>query len=141
MWDEKRWRDFTRSILKQSFIVLGITVICVIGAFLLGIPVLSWLYNTDLTNYKAELLLLLVGGGLLGASGVYTTILTIMRHQRSLMYGYGVIAVAAFIFSSRVVRSGGMMGAVLLYDVLMLALCVAFVGMIVFFMKAAKTNK
>ena len=139
MWDERRVSDFVKSIVKQTMIVLGITLVCIAGAYVLGIPVLSVLYNTDLTNYKLELILLLVGGGLLGASGVYTTILTIMRRQKSLMWGYAAISLAAFFASSPVVAKWGMMGAVLLYDALMLALCGVFVVMIVVYIKEQST--
>lgn len=130
MWEEKRIGIFMKSILKQTLIVSGITGVCIAGAYVLGIPVLSFLYNTNLTDYKMELLLLLVGGGLLGLSGVYTAILTIMRQQKNLMWGYLVIAALALICSSLVVRRWGMMGAVLLYDALIFALCIAFVMMI-----------
>lgn len=140
MWKECRIRDFVKSILRQSAIVMGITVICIAGAYVLGIPVLSILYNTDLADYKSELLLLLMGGGLLGLSGVYTAILTIMRQQKNLMWGYLVIALLALLCSSPVVAKWGMMGAVLLYDALMLALCIAFV-MIIIKHIVAKTKK
>lgn len=130
MWEERQLKKFRSSIVKQTVIVSGITVVCIAGAFVLGIPVLSILYNTDLAGYKAELLWLLVGGGLLGLSGVYTAILTIMRQQRNLMWGYLIIAIAALLASSSIVAKWGMMGAVMLYNILMLALCGVFVIMI-----------
>ena len=70
MWNDGRVGQFVRKILLQSLIVAGITLVCIIGAFLLGVPVLSWLYNTDLAPYKAELLLLLLGGGFPGTCPV-----------------------------------------------------------------------
>lgn len=127
MWDEKQLQKFVKSIVKQSFIVVGITIVCIAGAFLLGIPVLSFVYNTDLTDYKAELLWLLVGGGLLGLSGVYTTILTIMRQQKGLMIAYILVSLAALLTSSAVVAKWSMMGAVMLYNALMLVLCFVLV--------------
>ncbi|MBE6069770.1 MAG: hypothetical protein E7211_19070 [Clostridium lundense] len=130
MWEERQLKKFRSSIVKQTVIVSGITVVCIAGAFVLGIPVLSILYNTDLAGYKAELLWLLVGGGLLGLSGVYTAILTIMRQQRNLMWGYLIIAIAALLASNPIVAKWGMMGAVMLYNVLMLALCGVFIMMI-----------
>lgn len=131
MWEEKKIGVFVKSIIKQTFIIAGIALFCIAGAYVFGIPVLSFLYNIDLTNYKVELLLLLVGGGFLGVGGVYTVVLTIMRQQKNLMWGYLVVAVLALICSSPVVRRWGIMGAVLLYDALMLALCIVFFVMIV----------
>ncbi|MCR4797603.1 MAG: lipopolysaccharide biosynthesis protein [Lachnospiraceae bacterium] len=141
LWQDGKLKEFKRAIVRQTLIVGDITVVCIAGAFVLGIPVLSILYNTDLTDYKAELLLLLVGGGLLGASGVYTVILTIMRQQNALMIGYLIVAAMAMIFSGRVVASWGMMGAVWLYNGLMLFLCLIFVLMMWGYMKKAPRMK
>lgn len=130
LWGEKKLHTFSKSVVKQSLVVCGITIICIIGAYVVGIPVLSFLYNTDLKNYKIELLWLLVGGGLLGLTGVYSAILTIMRRQKWLMLGYAGVALVALCVSSLVVSYYGIMGAVMLYNALLLALCVAFVMMI-----------
>ena len=96
------------------------------GAYLLGVPVLSWLYNTDLAPYKNELLILLLGGGFLGLSGLLNAVITIIRYQKSLMWGYAIVAVIALLFSNKVVAAYGMMGAAVLYTMLMGILCIIF---------------
>ena len=48
--------------------------------------------------YKTELLILLLGGGFLGLSGLLNTMITIIRFQNSLLAGYGIIAAAALFF-------------------------------------------
>ena len=140
MWNDGRVGQFVRKILLQSLIVAGITLVCIIGAFLLGVPVLSWLYNTDLAPYKAELLLLLLGGGFLGLSGLLNAVITIIRYQKSLMWGYAVVALLALVCSNRIVGMYGMMGAAVLYTLLMAILCVIFVGLFAYgVMKQKKT--
>ena len=140
MWNDGKVGQFVRKILLQSLIVAGITLVCIIGAFLLGVPVLSWLYNTDLAPYKAELLLLLLGGGFLGLSGLLNAVITIIRYQKSLMWGYAVVALLALVCSNRIVGMYGMMGAAVLYTLLMAILCVIFVGLFAYgVMKQKKT--
>ena len=107
-------------------IVLVITIICVIGAYLLGVPVLSVLYNTDLAPYKIELLILLLGGGFLGLSGVFNAVITIIRYQKALLIGYGIVAILALFLSNFVVQQYEMMGAAILYLSLMVLLCICF---------------
>lgn len=126
IWSERKIKEFCKLIVRQCFIILGITVACVIGAYLIGVPVLSILYNTDLSDYKAELLILLVGGGFLGLSGFLSALITVIRYQRSLVLGYGVAALGAFYCSGTVVASYGVMGAAVLYMTLMALLCVCF---------------
>ncbi|MBO5388705.1 MAG: lipopolysaccharide biosynthesis protein [Lachnospiraceae bacterium] len=126
MWNEGEIKGFCKMLRRQLFIVVGIIAACELGAFLLGIPVLSLLYNTDLTPYKTELLILLLGGGFLATSGLMVTIITIMRKQTVLSIGYIIVSIVAFIASPIMVEKYSMMGAACLYTVLMFALCVMF---------------
>ena len=107
---------------QQVGIIVIITLICITGAYFLGVPVLSWLYHTDLSPYKTELLILLLGGGFLGLVGFLHTMNTVMRQQKFLMWGYVAIAVAACFCSHYVVGEYGMLGAALLYMGLMVIL-------------------
>lgn len=126
LWENNQINAFRKRIWRQILIIIMITVICMSAAWVCGIPVLSWLYHTDLSAYKKELLVMLLGGGFLGISGFFQVILTIMRNNRELLGGYAAAAVIAFAFSDRVVRTFGMMGAALFYAGLMLTLCVIF---------------
>ena len=116
----------------QTGIVAGITVVCMIGAYLLGIPVLSVLYNTDLSAYKKELLVLLLGGGFLALSGLLATIITIIRFQDSLLAGYVAVAVLACMLSGEAVERYLVMGAAGLYLVLMAVLCLIFTVLLIY---------
>lgn len=144
VWEERRLGEFTRQILLQIFYIVLITGICMIGAYLIGIPVLSFLYHTDLAPYKKELLILLLGGGFLGASGLLNAAITIMRKQKALLWGYLAVAVGALFLSKVSVQMWGMLGASMLYMVLMLGLCMCFAVILIkglFDEKKCKSNK
>lgn len=126
LWTTRKIKKFVMRTFIQTGIVALITIVCIIGAYLIGVPVLSWLYNTDLAPYKRELLILLLGGGFLGLSGLLNAVITIIRYQKSLMWGYAAVAVMALLFSNKVVGAYGMLGASVLYTVLMGMLCVIF---------------
>lgn len=127
LWSHKCYKEFIKKVAFQVLVIAAITLICVIGAYLLGVPVLSILYNTDLSDYKAELIVLLVGGGFLGLSGFLTTVITIMRIQRTLIIGYGFVAVLAYFLSPVFVAEYEMMGAAYGYLLLMILLSGFFV--------------
>lgn len=126
LWNDRKIKSFLNKILLQSLIVFLITIVCMLGAYILGIPVLSFLYNTDLQPYKTELMILLIGGGFLGLSGVFTAVITIMRYQRVLAVGYIVVSLIAFFMSDLIVSEYGIMGAAVLYTGLMILLCLGF---------------
>ncbi len=126
LWDKGKKNEFIKKIIIQIMIIIGITSVCVVGAYLFGIPILSILYNTDLSSFKSELLTLLLGGGFLALSGLLVTVITIMRFQNSLMFGYMIVSILAYVLSKVVVRRYSISGAAVLYAVLMAALCLTF---------------
>lgn len=114
-WDKRNYNIFRMKIRKQCLIIIGITLACVIGAALVGIPVLSLLYNTDLKSFWWELVVLQFAGMFLAIEGYFGIILTIMRRQKVLMYGYIVVSIIAFLGMKLLVVSSGTKGAALGY--------------------------
>ncbi len=141
LWKEKKVAVFVKKVLLECVVVAGITAAALIGGYLLGIPVLSILYHTDLTDYKAELLILLVGGGFLALSGFLLVALTIIRMQTISVVGYLITAVLAYILSPVMVRKSGVMGASVLYTLLMLLLAVLFAIMMAYKLISAIKEK
>ena len=140
MWNEGNKKDFFKIFKKQLLIIVALTAICELGAFLLGIPVLSILYNTNLAPYKTELLVLLFGGGFLALSGLLVTVITIMRMQKVLSIGYIIVSVCALILSPIMVDKFAIMGASVLYLILMFLLCVMFLIPIIRHISTHNTN-
>ncbi|KAI4448508.1 hypothetical protein C823_003028 [Eubacterium plexicaudatum ASF492] len=118
-WKECRIDCFRRRAGRQCAVLLGLTVMCLLGAYLCGIPVLSAIYGTDLSGYKKELLVLLCGGGMFAYAGYFSILLTIMRKQEMVMYGYVAVSALSMIFSNSLVRIYGVSGAAALYALLM----------------------
>lgn len=117
---------FARRFALQTLVIVGITLACVAAAWLLGVPVLNVLYNTELAPYRGDLLVLLVGGGFLAAATLFTTGLTIIRWQSKLIPGYVAVSLAALLLCSPAVQAAGIDGASWIYLALMAVLTVWF---------------
>lgn len=96
VWLSEQWTKgnkniFIGKIRKQCLIILAISIICIIGVASIGIPVLSVLYSTNLKNYWKELVILQFAGMFLALSGYMVLILTIMRMQKALLFGYSIV--------------------------------------------------
>lgn len=122
LWNSGDRKAFVAGFGKQILIVVGITATCVAGAWLLGVPVLGWLYNTDLSPYQAELCVLVLGGGFLALAQLFTMGITIMRQQAKLVWGYVAVAVAAAVAASPLVAAWGITGASVAYIACMVVL-------------------
>ena len=125
-WAEGRRDTFARRFALQALIIVGITLVCIAGAWLLGVPVLNLLYNTELAPYKVDLLVLLAGGGFLAMATLFTTGLTIIRWQGKLIPGYVVVSALAFVACPFAVGAAGIDGASWVYLGLMAILTVWF---------------
>lgn len=129
-WNKQNIHSLQKRILKIVTVVIGLTAVCLIGAYVCGIPVLSWLYATDLGSYKNELLILMIAGGGLGLVTFTSTLLTVIREQKVTMLGYVFIALLAKLFFGRMVKNAGLAGAAGFYAVLMWALAAFYGGVI-----------
>ncbi len=132
-YEDKDWKNFVGMFKKQIWIIMGMLFLVLTGAYVLGVPVLSWLYNTNLENYKLSMLVLLVGSGFLAVSSYLAVVLTVMRQQKKLIYGYVVASVIALVSAEWLVCRFGVLGASLLYT------SVVLLEMVIFFVMFIKT--
>ena len=137
-WSKRNMHRFKAIIIKQIVIIAIITLLCESAAYIAGIPLLSMLYSTDLNKYKTDLLILLLGGGFLVLSGLFNTVLKIMRKQNKAVYIYAFISLIALIFSSKIVRSYSLRGASYLYLILMFLSSVLFIIFSIYFIKQSQ---
>lgn len=137
-WADKNFDLFIGYIKKLCLLVVAFTVITLIGAFFLGIPVLSLVFHADLSSYKTILMIFIIGGGIntIGVAIYYG--ITVMRIQKTLLIGYGISAICAFIFTPMAVEQYGLMGGAIIFTILISIRVVCFVG--VFFYKYKRTK-
>lgn len=121
-WDKKEYFRIIQRIQKQIFIIFSFWLICLAGAYMIGIPVLSLLFHADLSHYKYELLLMLSGGGLLAITSFFVVILTIMRKTKNILVSYITAAVIGYISFPLAVLRSGTVGASVLYAAIMFLL-------------------
>ncbi len=114
-----KFKELVKLIKKQCMLILGLTILGLAIAFTIGIPILSLIFGVDLSGYKAELCVIMAGGGALAYATFFSTVITIIRAQFSLLISYGATALAAKILSGIVVQSYGIMGAAVTYSALM----------------------
>ena len=102
------------------------------GGFILGIPVLSILYNTDLSMYKPQFMLLLVGGIGYALATFASAILTVMRKQNTIAVCYAICSLMCIGSSKFLINLAGFTGAVIQYDVCNIALALMLFATIIY---------
>lgn len=126
LWDSRNFTGFKRSVTKQCRIVAGLTFIVIVGGLLLGLPVLGMMYNVNLSAYKSEFFVLLLGGSFYALAYYLNVPITTIRKQNYIAYGYALATVLSVIFGRQLVVAKGMMGAALLYLSINVFLVIAY---------------
>ena len=139
-WNSNKHK-FLMSVYKQIGIIVALTVLAVIGAYLLGTQVLGFVYKMDLSSYKTELCLLMIGGGFNAFIGYMLSVITIIRSQKSIIFGYIFVALISFFFSNGMIKNYEIMGAALLYLILTVTLGLYFIIIFILKFNNKKQNK
>lgn len=126
MWHQRKVRRYLARFGTICLIIGAISAVCVGLAWLLGVPVLNWLYSTDVKDYRNELTALVAGGGFLAITSLATLGIAIIRAQKTLLFGYVVVSIAALFASPWAVNEWGITGATWVYFFSMLTLAVIF---------------
>lgn len=115
LWSERKVKQFKSKVFRQCLIVIGLMVIITVGGLLIGLPILSIMYHTDLSIYRLEFAILLIGGSLYALAYYLNVPITTIRKQNYIAYGYVFASVISLVFGKSFVVKHGMLGASLLY--------------------------
>lgn len=131
-WEKNEMAQFKQYIKKMIMIILGLTVICLAGAYVLGIPVLSALYSVDLKGYRNELLIVMITGCGSALVTFFYNIITVMRKQKFLLIGYGSSFLITLFLPRILVRKYEIAGAAISCAVSLFELAFVFFIIIVY---------
>lgn len=114
-WGEKDYKGFNKlAALLYGWIVLA-TAAVLLGGYLLGIPLLNALYNTNLNSEKHWLMVLLVGGGFSAASSLCCVFVAVTRKQNYALIAYIISTLVALFLPDLLVKNIGFAGAPISY--------------------------
>lgn len=130
-WEEKDEKKFRSIISKSVGWILILTVCGVLGAYLLGILILNAFSGLDLSAYRLDLVLIMLGGSMNAFITVFYYVLTVMRKQMLVLSGYALGFISALILAPVLVRNFGIHGASVSYGLPMLITALFFAVCIV----------
>lgn len=116
-WKERNFKPLVKIILFMNLGIAGLTAFVMFVAWLLGIPVLSFLYAIDLTDYRWHLIVVMFVGGVSAMMSFGNNVLVVMRKQK-LLIPIGVIAfVFALVAVPKIVELYAITGAIVSYGI------------------------
>lgn len=141
----KNWNDGNKKALSGSIIkmygIIGLaTVVVMAGAWLLGTQVLGFLYNTNLSSYRNDLVLVMVSGGISAVVTFSYYVITILRQQKWILAGYAAAFIYAVFMARIMVKEYAIKGAIFVYGSSVGIIAVIFIAVIIFTIKRRKAE-
>lgn len=110
---EKQKVQFRTLLVKQMALIGGFTLICCLGAAILGTPVLGFLYHKDLSAQAVPLVLVVFGGGVFAMCQLYYYIFVILRRQKDISIIYILASILSIPITYGCIQWIGLTGAAL----------------------------
>lgn len=136
-WSEKNYKKFEHHFNKILLALAGISALVLLASWLLGIPVLSLLYATDLRDMKMEFMIIMISSIFLALTGFYNAVLTIMRQQKAIPPVYIAGSILSLILTNVMVERSGIFGAVMAYLSIMFVVSVILFAVYKIFLQRA----
>lgn len=141
LYKQEKYKDFFKIILKLVLIMVIFTIICMGGAYLVGIPVLEVIVKLELAKYRGLFTFLIAAGGVNAIAFSWYYVLTIFRCPKIITGGYIVAAVMAYIISPIFVKREGLWGAGISYFIVIFTLNIIFIAAILYQYAALQRKK
>ncbi len=130
LWDDKKIEDFEKFVTRILLFIAGIVVAGIIFAIIIGRKLLGWIYGVSLEDYKLEVVLMLIAGGMLAILNLMNILLVLIRKQKIIMILCALSSVGLVLFGERVLINYSITGLTVLYLVVLSVLDLGlFVGL------------
>lgn len=112
-------KEFNKIVFKALLLIVGFGVVCIIGAYILGIPVLNILYSVHIDDYKLHLLIIIFGAILYSMCTLLSAALTTVRYTFVQFIVFSISSVIAFVISRILIGQFSIYGAAIAYLITM----------------------
>lgn len=134
-WHQKDFHDFKILILRQLLVIVFLTIIMIIGGYVIGLKLLEIVYGVELSLYMSSLMILLVAGGFNTASAFLTLVLTIQREQKKFVIVYILTTILALFIADYLIVNFQILGASILYLLICFMFFIVFIFIVFFKIK------
>ena len=105
--------------MKIIAVICFLGILCIIGAYILGIPVLNLIYGIELSKYKTDLLIIILGSIFVALIAVISSGLTILNKNYIQMYIYIFSSILSTVLGIVLINQFKVLGASLTYLIVM----------------------
>lgn len=125
-WAEGKRKEFLSIVRKGLLTTAAAFVVVAAVTYVIGAPLLTLVFGTDVSGYVGELMVLVFAGALNAAGVILYYALATMRRLRAVLVAYVAAGATAYVIAPLLTNSHAMMGASLAYAATMGLLATLF---------------
>ena len=119
LYNENKIKEIKKVIKRIILAIAILGAICILGAYLIGIPVLQLIYGIELNDYKLNLVVIILASSLSVIGTIYSSVLTTIRKTFIQFVIYCIITVIAIVSSYLLTNYFEINGATAAYFIIM----------------------
>lgn len=124
------YSSLSKMVIKITCAIIVLSIIILVIAYFLAIPVLEFIYGINLSNYKIAFMIILFGAVFYSLTVIFSAILVAMRKTLSQAIIYIIVSILGTLVSYPLVRELNISGASITYLITMFSLCISFITII-----------
>lgn len=115
LWSRRETNELRRMIIRHVLVLIFLAGIITAGVLILGLQILSWMYQVPLTRYRGLAALLMLGGLIYTISEYFMMLLVVLRRQRVIVIGCISALITGAGLSVAIVPGRGLYGTAFCY--------------------------
>jgi len=115
LWKNRDYNKLNSMLLKMSFLITVVTIIIILLGRLVGLYLMSIIFNLNLNSFSLEFTLLLIAGGINSLINLLVFLLTVYKKQSILSYVYLFAVIAASLYTPYLVKRISILGGSVSY--------------------------
>ena len=123
---DKKYTEFKKIVYKLCSILFALGIVGEFLLYFIGIPILNIVYGVNLSDYVLELLIIVFGAILFGASTIISYSMIAIEKNKIQSIIFAVASIACYILSNKFVYMHGLLGAAISYFSVMLLILVLY---------------
>lgn len=124
--DNKDAKNFNNLFVKLNMVIIVCGILCIIGGYILCVPVLNFVYGLDLGQYRFLIILILIGATFLANTNIASSCLTVLNCNNKQLIVYIVTSIISIILSYILISKQLINGAVYAYLITFIILFILF---------------
>ena len=124
LWHDGHVKAFVSKTVKLGLLVVAIDIVIVLVGSVIGCPVLGMVYGVDLSEYRIHLVMFMFAGGIIALQNLLIMVITTVRYQKYMIYGYIITALMTLLFNGKVLALKGLLTLTAYFLVMMVVLLI-----------------